>query len=627
MSSKYYTSNGRLIWNYLTTHGFTKAGAAGMLACIWGESTFDPICCQSKGSSYRQTYTRNVDNGVISRYTFSHSGGGYGLCQWTSSGRKAGLYDFAKNRHVSIGNLEMQCAYIIRECKQAYYKKVYDTCTTTTNPAYAAEVVLLYYERPASVGPNAKPSTKRDKINQLRDRGKAMYTAYYSTKVRKSEDTQGTGKKKTSQTEDKAKKTTTPDKPANKKSTVDSSDVSGEIKLGGIRRRVAIYADGKLIWETGLSDPEYAIHEPKLNIALNTGGSLEFKLAQTHWLYSSLKRLSTTITIKTTDDDIGYRLVWRGRVLDTTTDFYNLKRVYCEGELSFLNDSVIRPYSYEIKPSLMFDYLIKKHNSVASENRRFSTWRTDIKLDDKDTWLYLFENSEYESTYDNLNNQLIDGIGGYVKALNGKITYSRKPGGVGKQVISFGVSLLDLEEYINAADVYTVIIPLGGLVPTTVEEEGEKNKVDKRRTIKKENNGKDYLENQTGIGLWGRIERARVWDDITDAKSLITLGKRELKEAIKQAITITIKAVDLHLLDVDTEELYVGYSYRIISEPHGIDTYFVLTAVDYNLENPAESTYTFGTAFHGLTNTVIKNNKKAKKNSGNIDLIKSGLMS
>lgn len=625
MSSKYYTSNGQFIWNYLTTHGFTKAGAAGMLACIWGESTFDPICCQGQSSSYRQTYTRRVDSGVISRSTFMYHGGGYGLCQWTSSGRKRNLYDFAKNRKVSIGNLEMQCAFIIHETKSSY-KHVYRVCTTTKSPSYAAEYVLLQYEKPASVGPNASAETKKNKILQLRERGNAMYTAYYSTKIRQSEDAQGSGKKKTSQTEDKGKTSTTPKKKANKKSSVDSDDVSGEIQLGGLRKRTAIYADGKLIWETGLIDKEYAIHEPKLTIELNAAGSLEFKLASTHWLYSSLKRLTTTITIKTTDDDINMKLVWRGRVLDTTTDFYNLKRVYCEGELSFLNDSVIRPYKYEVKPSLIFDYFIKKHNQVVSDNRKFKSWRTDIKLDDDDTWLYLFENTEYDSTYDNITNQLIDGIGGYIKALNGNITYSKKPGGVGKQVIRFGVGLLELEEYINAADIYTVIIPLGALVPTTVEEEGEKEKVDKRRTIAKENNGKDYLENQTGIGLWGRIERAHTWDDISDAKTLIALGKRELKEAIKQAVTITIKAVDLHLLDVDTEELYVGFSYRIISEPHGIDTYFVLTAVDYNLENPAENTYTFGTAFNGLTNNVIKNNKKAKKNSGNIDSIKSGLL-
>lgn len=618
--------NEQIVWNYLTTHGLTDAGAAGFMACIYGESTFDPICCQGKSSSYRKTYTARVDSGYISRNTFATTGGGYGLCQWTSSGRKRNLYDFAKHKKTSIGDIKMQCAFIIHEIK-ASFKDTYRICSTTNDPQKAAQQVLLDYERPASVGPDAKPSDKKNKILQLRSRGQKYYDLYHGSQIKQKKDTQGTSKKTDSKTESKAKETGTVKIKTDTRTKVAADDVSGEIKLGGLRKKTCIYADGKLVWEPGLTDPEYVIFEPKLTLELNSAGSLEFVMSHQHRLYSSIKRLSTTITVKTTDDDVTYKLVWRGRVLDTDSDFYNFKRVYCEGELSFLNDSVIRPYRYEIKPSLMFDYLIKKHNGVVSENRRFTSWRTDMKINDDDTWLHLFENTEYESAYDNLSNQFLDSIGGYVKALNGKITYSQKPGGVGDQVIRFGVGILDLEEHISAADIYTVIIPLGGLVPTTVTQDGEETKIDKRRTVIKANDGKDYIENQTGIGLWGRIERAVIWDDITDAGALKSLGKAQLKEAIKQSVSIGLSGIDMHLLDVDTEELYLGFSYRIVSEPHGIDTYFVLTSAEYDLTNPANNTYSFGAAFSALTSKVVNSSKKAKKNSSNIDSIKSGLMS
>lgn len=612
-------SNKTRIWNYLITHGYTKAGAAGVLACIQGESAFDPMCCQGKSTSYRKTYTANVDRGKISKHTFSTSGGGYGLCQWTSSGRKANLYSYAKAKGTSIGDLNMQCSFIIHEMKSGY-KSTYTLLTKTSSPEDAAQAVLLNFERPASINPS-NPERRQKKINQLRARGRRIYNELKGNAVSDASSNTPTKSTYTAQST-----YTPPSKTYDidyKSMAVSSDDLSATIHLCRFGMRNRIYADGELVWSPEINDEEFAIYEPKLEIALNEAGSLEFTMPVTNRFYDKLQKLRTTIEIRATDDFISESLVWRGRVLDTTTQFSKAKKVHCEGELAFLNDSSISPYNYIRKPSVMFHYFIKKHNEQVSVNRSFSYFETDVKYDSKDDVLLQYENSDYQTAYDNIQSKLIDTCGGYLKALGGKITYTEKSGPKGSQVIRFQEGILELEEFVNGADIFTVLIPLGAMVPTTViNNEGAKEKQDKRRSIRTANGGSPFLENKAGIELYGRIVKTNIWDDIEDANTLKALGEKMLENAIEMATTITIKAIDLHLINVEVEEFELGYWYRVVSEPHGLDSYFQLTQISYDLGNPAANTYTFGKQFTALTDSIASSKKDITNNKYEIENVK-----
>lgn len=96
-------------YNCLIAAGASVYGACGVMGNIFAESGFNPrnledLCEERLGYKYTDdTYTEAVDSGEISRELFLHPMGdsrqyGYGLCQWTSAGRKAGLYDLAKTR-------------------------------------------------------------------------------------------------------------------------------------------------------------------------------------------------------------------------------------------------------------------------------------------------------------------------------------------------------------------------------------------------------------------------------------------------------------------------------------------------------------------------------------------------
>ena len=105
------------------------------------------------------TYTAFVDDGTISREEFLHplpgKQYGYSLTQLTTPSRKEGLYDLCKSRKVSIGDLDTQLEYLIKELKGSY-RTIWQLLTTTTDIAAASDRVLTGFECPADTSAAVK---------------------------------------------------------------------------------------------------------------------------------------------------------------------------------------------------------------------------------------------------------------------------------------------------------------------------------------------------------------------------------------------------------------------------------------------------------------------------------------
>ena len=99
-----------------------------------------------------ESYTAAVDSGKISREEFLHplpgKQYGYGLPQWTCEWRKAALYDYVKSKGVSIGDLEAQLEYLIKELGRSN-KTVLNALKTASSVREASDVVLKKFECPA----------------------------------------------------------------------------------------------------------------------------------------------------------------------------------------------------------------------------------------------------------------------------------------------------------------------------------------------------------------------------------------------------------------------------------------------------------------------------------------------
>jgi hypothetical protein len=71
------------------------------------------------------------------------------------------------------------------------------------------------------------------------------------------------------------------------------------------------------------------------------------------------------------------------------------------------------------------------------------------------------------------------------------------------------------------------------------------------------------------------------------------------------SISLSLKAVDLHLVNVDTERIHLGDYIMVLSVPHRIDRRFQCSKITLDLVNPDASEYDFGVAFKSMTDDQV----------------------
>lgn len=91
-------------------------------------------------------YTELVDKGVYTN--FANDRAGYGLAQWTHPDRKPKLLEHVKSLGKSIGDLEAQLSFLMKELSGSY-KGVLNVLKTAASVQAASDVVLTQFERPA----------------------------------------------------------------------------------------------------------------------------------------------------------------------------------------------------------------------------------------------------------------------------------------------------------------------------------------------------------------------------------------------------------------------------------------------------------------------------------------------
>ena len=130
----------------------TDAGVAGLMGNLFAESGLNPKNLQNsyeKKLGYTDaTYTTAVDNGTYTN--FVRDSAGYGLCQWTYWTRKQALYAFCKAIGASIGDLDAQLRFLMKELRESF-KGVLGVLMTATSVREASDAVLLQFERPAKM--------------------------------------------------------------------------------------------------------------------------------------------------------------------------------------------------------------------------------------------------------------------------------------------------------------------------------------------------------------------------------------------------------------------------------------------------------------------------------------------
>lgn len=346
-----------------------------------------------------------------------------------------------------------------------------------------------------------------------------------------------------------------------------------------------IYADDTLIYDSTFED--YRIGKGQITIELNKSGSFVFSVYPDHVYFDKFVRMKTIITVFKSE-----KIIFRGRILNDVTDYWNNKVITCEGELGFFQDSIIRPFEFSGTPEQLFRKFVNEHNSQVDAFKRFKIGT--ITVVDGNNYVAR-SNEGYESTLQNLRSRLLESaLGGNLYITHGEdgtdpvptLNYLADFTDVSTQPIEFGSNLKDYTKTVKSEEIATVIIPLGA----EVGEAGSGEKL----TIKSVNNGLDYVSDKTAVNLYGKIVKMIEWDDVTDASNLKKKAEAYVRESAKQNVTIELTAVDLHLLDRSIESFKMGDYIPVFSVPHDFDEVMLCNKQTIDLLKPDNDTVTLG---------------------------------
>lgn len=360
-----------------------------------------------------------------------------------------------------------------------------------------------------------------------------------------------------------------------------------------------VLSDKELLYDPREDDLPFM--SGKISLAVNTTGEFVFTLPPTHLGTRSIKKLTSVIEVYEDAEQL-----FRGRVLSSELDMCGSVTYSCEGELAYLLDSIQRPKEYHnLTPRSYLQDKIAQHNSQVEAGKRYTLGTVE-----KITMNYnAREDNQYTNTLDTIMDKLVKSNGGYLRVRHeGSIRYLdylEDYGRTSLQTIRFGENILDLTEHLSAEDIITVLIPLGK-APEGAKE-GE------RLTIASVNGGKDYLEDTEAIALYGRITGTNEWQDVMVPANLKTKGQEYLKNMRNLALTIELTAIDLHLIDVDIDRIQLGDMVRVVSVPHGLDRYMMVTKREYNLLDPANDRIVLGDTIRTLTEKQAALQKEINK--------------
>lgn len=388
------------------------------------------------------------------------------------------------------------------------------------------------------------------------------------------------------------------------------------------------------------NDPQALVLSPKLTREVSKGGSLVFTMTRDHAQYDMLQKLSTVVQVRRDGKEI-----WRGRVLKHEADFYKRRVVYCEGALSYFNDSSITPFNYKGTLRQFLQHLIDAHNDqVKSKMKCFQLGTVTaalgnlvVQFGDADQYGV---GEDYGKVWDILDKLVLKVFGGYFycgfDAATGYnvLNYCDQAVEAKRQTaqkIEYGRNLLNLSETTDATDLYTRIYPIGNKHTVDTSKwyyklmwwrDPSKDKHEERWGIMEAdaatvaqylpasgysyNLEEGWIQNDTAVQKFGIITRI-VELDTDSANDTFAAGVQALQQNYAMKTSYVIRAVDLVDAGYDTDRLDFSMYSHIISKPHSVDAVMLCTKLVEPLEKPAQKEFTFGMTRRTLTDRQVAN--------------------
>lgn len=367
-----------------------------------------------------------------------------------------------------------------------------------------------------------------------------------------------------------------------------------------------VYVDDDLVYQPLIK--ELSLESAAVTQEVNYAGTFVYKMRSNNTYYGQEQKLKSIVKVYNNNN-----LIFRGRVLNSTMGFYKSRTVTCEGALSFLLDSIQRPYEFSGTPEELFEQFLDSHNEQMANEPGKQFVKGIVTVTDPNDYI-VRSDSTYLTTRESMTKKLVDLCGGYIRVRYDEdevayLDYLEDFTTINSQTVEFGKNLLDLEEIIKGQDIATCIIPLGATVETEDEEEAEL-----KLTIADVNDGVDYVYDEDAVEKYGRIFKVVEHEDVTLASNLLTKGYEDLQDWVNLIVSISLSAVDLSAVSKTVDAFEVGSYTKIISTPHDFNDIFLTRKRTINILNPADSTLELGEERATLTDKTVS----ADKNLGDI---------
>lgn len=407
-----------------------------------------------------------------------------------------------------------------------------------------------------------------------------------------------------------------------------------------------------------------------LTASENNCGFCDFTIYPNHPLYSKLKErdMHNIVTVWDNDIQLFAGFIYELGKEFHLDGHVKCKGELAYLEETIIRPYATTDYEHRLRaPSTIdgyFEWLIKQHNSQTTGEKMFEIGINEgARMQDYN--LIVAENASYPTVFDELRSQLLDPIGGYVRLRyehgHRYIDYLYEWTDSNTQIMEFGVNLTEYTLTDKSDEIATFCVAKGAkfsetsypyddgyrvTTDTTPKPDGKYFIIDKDGNYSAQNNletfkgGVTYYEHydskdqskdpitlaqasnmrisgdyfkmddvvysESAVSKYGWIGTVYENSELTNADELAQKAVAHLRSSISPKRTLEIKAVDMHLINPEMRPVRIGEYVRCRSIPHKLDSYFVCTNIELDLNHPDQSIYTLGVAYDTLTGAQSK---------------------
>lgn len=358
---------------------------------------------------------------------------------------------------------------------------------------------------------------------------------------------------------------------------------------------------------TQIHNSDNKLSNGKVTKGINTIDSFQFTMLPSNAGFNEIYDYTTLVTVYNTNRA---RYEFYGRALyseDEMSDSGDIKKdVICESFLGFFCDSQ-QEYVEERNWTVngLLEHIISTHNSQMESHKQFTIG--EVTVTDPNDNLYC--GIQRENTWDTLKKKLINTLGGEFRfrVVDGMLylDYLVEIGGLSQTKIEMSKNMKSIVREKDPSEIVTRLVPLGCKLKT-VDDEGNETETEYRLNVSEVNDGKNYIDDETAIALYGIRVGIIEYDDVTVASTLLAKGRDWLEKNNKIQVSYNITALDLSLIGLEIDDFDVC-NYHVVDNPLlGINDTARIIKKTIDICEEVKSTIEFGDNFEKMSEALIR---------------------